>query len=369
MNTVIAYITDNEQKNEQIYNQAAGILRSGGLVAFPTETVYGLGADALTEEAALKIYAAKGRPSDNPLIVHIADEAALYELSSEVNEWALNLAKHFWPGPLTMILKKKDIVPKSITGGLETVAIRMPSHPVARKLIATSGVYVAAPSANTSGKPSPTRAKHVIHDMQGRIDMIIADDTVDIGVESTIVDISGEVPMILRPGYITKAQLESVLGQVQVDPAIMGSLADGVVPKAPGMKYRHYAPEAQMVLVEGAGNIGEMKLDLQDEKNANRVIEYINEMTAKKQVEGSKVGVMASKETAAQYTADVVIPVGSKHDEASAARDLYAALRQFDEEQVDIIFAESISTYDVGLAVMNRLIKAAGHTIINVDDI
>ena len=355
MDTVIGYITDNEQDNEQIYSQAAAILRNGGLVAFPTETVYGLGADALTEEAALKIYAAKGRPSDNPLIVHIAKEADLYELA-EVNEKALKLAKHFWPGPLTMILKKKDIVPKSITGGLDTVAIRMPSHPVARKLISESGVYVAAPSANTSGKPSPTRAKHVIHDMQGRIDMIIADDTIDIGVESTIVDISGEVPMILRPGYITKNQLADVLGEVTIDPAIMEGVAEGVVPKAPGMKYRHYAPEASMVIVESGLY-----------KNQENVIAYINEITKRQQAAGKRVGVMASRETSHQYVADVVIPVGSRDDEASAAKDLYGALRQFDEESVDYIYAESISTKDVGLAVMNRLIKAAGHTIIDID--
>lgn len=357
METIIAYITDNEQENELIYKKATEVLRGGGLVAFPTETVYGLGADALTEEAALKIYAAKGRPSDNPLIVHIAEESALYELAAEVDERALKLARKFWPGPLTMILKKKAHVPNSITGGLDTVAIRMPSHPVARKLISVSGVYVAAPSANTSGKPSPTRAKHVIHDMQGRIDMIIADDTIDIGVESTIVDISGDVPMILRPGYITKAQLEEVLGEVKVDPAIMGSLADGVVPKAPGMKYRHYAPEAQMVLVECNG-----------EDAQNRVVQCVNELTVKSQSVGKCVGVMATKETAGQYVADVVLSVGSRDDEASVAKDLYAALRQFDEEGVDVIYAESVSTKDVGLAVMNRLIKAAGHTIINVDE-
>ena len=355
MDTIIAYVTDNEEDNIKIYEQAKSVLRSGGLVAFPTETVYGLGADALTEEAALKIYAAKGRPSDNPLIVHIANVDALYELAEQVDERALKLAEHFWPGPLTMILKKKSIVPDSITGGLDTVAIRMPSHPVARKLIEMAGVYVAAPSANTSGKPSPTRAKHVIHDMQRRIDMIIADDTVDIGVESTIVDISGEIPMILRPGYVTKAQLENVLGEVEIDPAIMGSLAEGVTPKAPGMKYRHYAPEAQLTLVESRNG-------------AEKVVEYINKMTREHQDKGKRIGVMAPKETAGMYVADVVIPVGSRDDEALAARDLYAALREFDECKVDYIYAESVSTKDVGLAVMNRLIKAAGHTIIDVED-
>ena len=239
METIIAQITENEEQNQKIYEQASDILKRGGLVAFPTETVYGLGADALDEEASAKIYAAKGRPSDNPLIVHIADTKALEELSCDVTAQAKLLAEKFWPGPLTMILKKSDCVPKSITGGLGTVAIRMPSHPVAAQLIRTSGVYIAAPSANISGKPSPTRGEHVIHDMKGRIDMIIVDDTVDIGVESTIVDLSEDVPTILRPGYITKEMLSEVLGEVRIDPAIMGSVKPGVVPKAPGMKYKH----------------------------------------------------------------------------------------------------------------------------------
>ena len=352
MKTVIAQITDNTEENDKIYEQAAVILKNGGLVAFPTETVYGLGADALDEAASSKIYSAKGRPSDNPLIVHIADLQGLYELCEEVSDNALKLAKHFWPGPLTMILKKKSIVPYSITGGLETVAVRMPSHPVAAKLIRSSGVYVAAPSANISGKPSPTRAAHVIHDMDGRIDMIIADDTIDIGVESTIVDLSEEIPTILRPGFITKNQLEEILGQVNVDPAIEGILNDGTVPKAPGMKYKHYAPEADMVIVEG---------------QQENVVALINELVQEKKNAGCKVGVMASSETAALYQADVVKAVGSRADEAAAARNLYAALRDFDEAEVKYIFTESFPANDVGQAVMNRLIKAAGHTIMKAD--
>ena len=241
METIIKKITHTEE-DKKIYEQAGQILRAGGRVAFPTETVYGLGADALDAKASAKIYAAKGRPSDNPLIVHIADVNALYDLAKEVPDKALVLAEKFWPGPLTMILKKKDKVPDSITGGLGTVAIRMPSHPVAAELIRSSGVYIAAPSANTSGKPSPTRAEHVINDLSGRIDMIIQDDTVDIGVESTIIDLSEEVPTILRPGYITQAMFEEAIGKTIIDPAIMGSLKEGVIPKAPGMKYKHYAP-------------------------------------------------------------------------------------------------------------------------------
>ncbi len=357
MDTIIAYITEDLEENNKIYTNAAKILKEGGLVAFPTETVYGLGADALTEQAALKIYTAKGRPSDNPLIVHIADENALYELAESVDDNMLNLSKEFWPGPLTMVVKKKPCVPDSITGGLDTVAIRMPKHPVAKKLIAESGIYIAAPSANLSGKPSPTRGKHVIDDLVGRVDMIIVDDTVDIGLESTIIDISGEVPMILRPGYVTKKELENVLGEVQIDPAVMGSLAEGIIPKAPGMKYRHYAPKAGLIIVE-AGTMDQ-----------SSVIGYINDETKRVQNEGKRVGVMAAKDNMNLYCADVVLPFGSSDNESLAAKDLYVALRQFDEEGVDIIYAESVTTKDVGLAVMNRLIKAAGHTIIKVDDV
>ena len=214
MDTIIEQITGNESEDALIYEKASKILRSGGLVAFPTETVYGLGGDALNKDASRKIYAAKGRPSDNPLIVHIADRNDLYKLAEEVPETALKLADAFMPGPITIILKKKECVPGETTGGLDTVAIRMPRHPVAARMIRESGVYVAAPSANTSGRPSPTKAKYVIEDLNGKVDMIIADDTVDIGIESTIVDLSEEVPTVLRPGYITLEMLRKVLGRV-----------------------------------------------------------------------------------------------------------------------------------------------------------
>ena len=332
METIVKTITHTEE-DKKIYEQAGKILRDGGLVAFPTETVYGLGADALDEKASAKIYAAKGRPSDNPLIVHIADVNALYDLASEVPEKALVLAEKFWPGPLTMILKKQDKVPDSITGGLGTVAIRMPSHPVAAELIRRSGVYIAAPSANTSGKPSPTRAEHVINDLSGRIDMIIQDDTVDIGVESTIIDLSEEVPTILRPGYITQAMFEEAIGKTIIDPAIMGSLKEGVVPKAPGMKYKHYAPNADVTIVEGPHE---------------KVVEYINSQIAEKEAEGHRCA-------------------GHKDDELSVARNLYAILRDFDKQNIEFVYSESFETKNVGQAVMNRLIKAAGHKIIKLD--
>ncbi len=307
METIIKKITHTEE-DKKIYEQAGQILREGGLVAFPTETVYGLGADALDAKASAKIYAAKGRPSDNPLIVHIADVNALYDLAKEVPDKALVLAEKFWPGPLTMILKKKDKVPDSITGGLGTVAIRMPSHPVAAELIRSSGVYIAAPSANTSGKPSPTRAEHVINDLSGRIDMIIQDDTVDIGVESTIIDLSEEVPTILRPGYITQAMFEEAIGKTIIDPAIMGSLKEGVVPKAPGMKYKHYAPNADVTIVEGPHE---------------KVVQYINAQIAEKEAEGHRCAVMATDETKDKYICSDIVSAGHKDDELSVARNLY----------------------------------------------
>lgn len=352
MDTIISKIT-NSSADEEIYRQAGQILKLGGLVAFPTETVYGLGGNALDSTASAKIYSAKGRPSDNPLIVHIADMSALYDLAAEVPESALALAKRFWPGPLTMILKKQDKVPDSITGGLGTVAIRMPNHKVALQLIKSSGVYVAAPSANTSGKPSPTKAEHVINDLSGKIDMIIEDDTVDIGLESTIIDLSEDIPTILRPGYITKKMLEEVLSVVNVDPAIMSSVRDGVVPKAPGMKYKHYAPNADITIVEG---------------NQAKVVEFINARALELEAQGKNVAVMATEESKSQYICKSVVAVGSKQDERSVARNLYAILRDFDKQNVDIVFSESFDDDNVGQAVMNRLMKAAGQKVIQLED-
>ena len=262
------------------------------------------------------------------------------------------LAKKFWPGPLTMILKKQDKVPDSITGGLGTVAIRMPSHPVAAELIRSSGVYIAAPSANTSGKPSPTRAEHVINDLSGRIDMIIQDDTVDIGVESTIIDLSEEVPTILRPGYITQVMFEEAIGKTIIDPAIMGSLKEGVVPKAPGMKYKHYAPNADVTIVEGPHE---------------KVVEYINSQIAEKEAEGHRCAVMATDETKDKYICKDIVSAGHKDDELSVARNLYAILRDFDKQNIEYVYSESFETKNVGQAVMNRLIKAAGHKIVKLD--
>ena len=350
MKTEVIKIDQNNMDTEAL-ERAAAIIRDGGLVAFPTETVYGLGADALSAEASKKIYAAKGRPSDNPLIVHVAEFSDMEKIAQEMPEEAKKLADAFWPGPLTMIVRKNDRVPYETTGGMDTVAVRMPNHPVALELIRRSGGYIAAPSANISGKPSPTRGEHVIHDMKGRIDMIIVDDTVDIGVESTIVDLSEDVPTILRPGYITKEMLSEVLGEVRIDPAIMGSVKPGVVPKAPGMKYKHYAPDADLAIVEG---------------DIDKVVDKINALTKEKEALGYRVGIMATQETKDRYESGVIKVVGSRKDEATVAHNLYAALREFDKQQVAYIYSEGFSENQVGQAVMNRLIKAAGHTIINV---
>ena len=250
METKRIVIKDRKNIKDEELAEAAAVLRSGGLVAFPTETVYGLGGNALDEDAARKIYAAKGRPSDNPLIAHISCAADLAPLVKEIPVAGRKLMEAFWPGPLTMIFPKSGRVPYGTTGGLDTVAVRMPDDPVAGRLIALAGVPVAAPSANTSGRPSPTTADHVWQDMNGRIDMIIDGGPVGIGVESTIVDVSSPVPSVLRPGAITMEMLREVLGEVTIDPAILGPMKEDIRPKAPGMKYRHYAPEAELILVE-----------------------------------------------------------------------------------------------------------------------
>lgn len=351
MDTKIVRITDKEQLKDEELLEAARILREGGLVAFPTETVYGLGGNALDEHASEKIYAAKGRPSDNPLIAHISCMEELPALVREVPEAGRRLAEAYWPGPLTMIFRKKDEVPYETTGGLETVAVRMPSDPVASRLIRLAGVPVAAPSANTSGRPSPTRAEHVIEDLNGKIDMIIDGGQVGIGVESTIVDVSGETPVLLRPGAVTMEMLEAVLGRVDIDPAITGPVSADIKPKAPGMKYRHYAPKAEMVLVEG-----EME----------QVVRYINQETKKAQKEGKTVGIICTEESRNLYPEGILEVIGSREHEETVAHNLFAVLREFDNRKVDCIFSESFSRDQLGQAIMNRLCKAAGYHILKV---
>lgn len=341
---------DHKNIDEAVLQEAGRIIRDGGLVAFPTETVYGLGGDALNKESSRKIYEAKGRPSDNPLIIHISNMDDLKPIVEEIPEDVYRLAEAFWPGPLTIIMKKSAMVPKETTGGLDTVAVRMPSHPVARKFIEYAGGYVAAPSANVSGRPSPTRAKYVIEDMTGRIDMILDGDGIDIGLESTIVDMTGEVPMILRPGYITLDMLQKVLDQVDTDKTIL-DINCKEPPKAPGMRYRHYAPKGQLTIVEG---------------DVGRTIEKINELTRQAHIKGEKVGIIGTEETRMKYQGDSIKSVGKRRDEEAIARTLYAILREFDDEDVTVIYSESFSECSMGQAIMNRLLKAAGHQIIYV---
>lgn len=348
MNTKVIKI---EEADEEALREAGQVLKSGGLVAFPTETVYGLGGDALNRDSSRKIYEAKGRPSDNPLIVHIAEMEALEDIVQEVTPQARRIAEEFWPGPLTMILPKADKVPLETTGGLSTVAVRMPSHPVAKKLIQYGGGYVAAPSANTSGKPSPTVAKYVVEDMDGRIEMILDGGEVGIGLESTIIDLTVNPPQILRPGYVTERMLAEVLGQVDIDRTILEKDC-GLAPKAPGMKYRHYAPFGELTIVMG---------------ESEGVVSYINEQSRLYQQRGCKVGVIGSQETLTEYVADVVKNIGRRDDEEAIARNLYRILREFDEEKVEVIFSEGFHSNGMGQAIMNRLLKAAGHKVINLE--
>lgn len=348
MNTVMEVMRDGI--DEDGIRRAGEVLKNGGLVAFPTETVYGLGANALDDKASAKIYGAKGRPSDNPLIIHIADWDAIWKIAANVPKEAKLLADAFWPGPLTMVLEKSDAVPLTTTGGLSTVAIRMPDHDVARALIRAGGGYVAAPSANTSGRPSPTKAQHVAEDMDGVIDMIIDGGDVSIGLESTIVDLTEGTPTILRPGYINQQMLSEVLGNVETDRALISD-DSGIKPKAPGMKYRHYAPRAELIIIEG---------------EADKVREKINELSDEAAAAGKKVGVIGTDESLGYYHGGTVKSIGSREDEITIAQHLYSILREFDRLDVSVIYSESFETPKIGQAIMNRLIKAAGHQIITV---
>ncbi len=338
------------EEEDAALRRAGQIIRDGGLVAFPTETVYGLGGDALNRTSSKKIYAAKGRPSDNPLIVHICRFGDLERIVSQVPEAAVRIAEAFWPGPLTMILRKSDLIPPETTGGLDTVAVRFPSDKTARKLIEYSGGYVAAPSANRSGRPSPTLAKYVSEDMDGRIDMLIDGGQVGIGLESTIVDLTVSPPQVLRPGYVTAEMLSGVLGQVDTDVTILRA-DSGQAPRAPGMKYRHYAPRGELIIVEG---------------EPDAVAGYVNVQAAGERKKGERTGVLCASETADRYTVDVVKAVGSRGDEASVARHLFAILREFDDEGVTRIYSESFDGRGLGQAVMNRLLKAAGYRVVKL---
>ncbi len=349
METIVRKV-DPANPDPEVIREAGEILRRGELVAFPTETVYGLGADGLNPEASGRIYAAKGRPSDNPLIIHISDFEALERITADLPPAAKKLADAFWPGPLTMIFQKSAEVPYTTSGGLDTVAVRMPSHPVAREMIRAGGGYIAAPSANLSGRPSPTTAAHVYEDMAGRIPLILDGGPVGIGLESTIIDLSVEIPMVLRPGYITRQMLAEQIGTVVDDPGL--SEESDRRPKAPGMRYRHYAPKAALTLVEG---------------ESGAVIRRINALAAEQEAEGKRCGVICTDETKEAYRASVVKTIGSREDEEEIAHNLYAILREFDAIGVDRIYSESFETPRMGQAIMNRLLKAAGHQVISAD--
>ena len=341
----------DEPEDERI-EEAAEIIRNGGLVAFPTETVYGLGANGLNADAAMKIYSAKGRPSDNPLIIHISNLDMLEDLVKEVPKVAKKLIEEFWPGPMTLIFKKSDIVPSQTTGGLDTVAVRFPKHPIAQALIEKAGVGIAAPSANLSGRPSPTCGYHVIEDMNGRIDMIIDGGKIEMGLESTIIDVTGEVPTILRPGFITQEMLEDILDEVKTDGGLLKKPDKDFRPKAPGMKYRHYAPKAEFIMFRGESKKVEERILSEVQKNL-----------------GKKIGIMTVDEHMNYFEnlEDVeLISLGSISDEKKIASNIFDALRRFDSMDVEIIFGEAFSQENIGFAIMNRLTKAAGYNIIDV---
>jgi len=373
-------------------SEAAEILKGGGLVAFPTETVYGLGGNGLDKEAAKKIYAAKGRPSDNPLILHVSSIEEVYPLVKALPEKAKKLMEAFWPGPLTLVLPKSDIVPKESTGGLETVALRSPENALTLDLIRACGFPIAGPSANLSGRPSPTEASHVFEDLGGRIEGILEDGAVGIGVESTIVDLSENCPTLLRPGAITIEDLEEVLGEkVAIDPTLLGkSMAEGFTPKAPGMKYRHYAPKAEMILFKkkeeeendiraGQEDIAKSILSYGEKELSDCPEQEVKKSVAKailsygeKELSVSpekRIWILCGEDTASLYEGDgrfTVQILGRREEPLSMTHNLFRLLRKADEEGVELILGECYSEEGVGFALMNRLKKAAGQRILYV---
>ena len=359
-------------------DEAAEILRQGGLVAFPTETVYGLGGNGLDPEAARKIYAAKGRPSDNPLILHVAKIEEVLPLVDSIPEKARLLMESFWPGPLTLIMKKSPLVPLESTGGLQTVAIRCPDNALTLSLIEKAGIPVAGPSANLSGHPSPTEAAHVYNDLAGRIEGILDDGAVGIGVESTILDMSTDRPTLLRPGAITLEDLEEVLSEKpEVDPTLLGKkMEDGFIPKAPGMKYRHYAPRAEMILFRAR------KAEDSDKRMPEAILRFLSEREVqagsqeerRKDSELSKVAILCAEETKKEYASfcaekGILLKVlGKREEPLSMTHNLFRILRDCDEEGVELILSEAYSEEGVGFALMNRMKKAAGQKIVDIDE-
>lgn len=329
-------------------NDAGRIIREGGLVVFPTETVYGLGANALDNEASKAIFAAKGRPADNPLIVHIYSIGQLSGLTKEVNDVAKKAMEAFWPGPLTIIMEKSENVPEAVTAGLNTVGVRMPKNDVALALLKAAEVPVAAPSANISGKPSPTKAEHVIFDLDGKVDIILDGGPCEVGLESTVLDTTSLPPTVLRPGGVTLEMLREVLGEVNLDKGLLKKPEGDFKPKAPGMKYTHYSPDADVTVVEGS---------------IEKVVKHIKERLGECNNKGIKAGVLATDETKNFYEDSFVISVGSRENPITIAENLFDSLREFDKQGIQVVFAEAVANNGIGLAIMNRMNKAAGFKI------
>ena len=351
METKILKIDEDNIDNSLIIF-ASDAIKNGGIVVFPTETVYGLGANAFNTQAIKNIFKAKGRPSDNPLIVHIANISELKDIVQDVPEVAKKLMDYFWPGPLTIIMKKKTSVPDETTANLDTVGVRCPSNKVARAFIEACGVPVAAPSANISGKPSPTKGEHVINDMYGKVDCIITSNDSEVGLESTVIDVTVTPPIILRPGGVTKEQIENVIGSVQIDKTVNNKPKGELKPKSPGMKYKHYAPNGQVIIVNG---------------ELNKVIDKINQQSEYYQNSGKRVGILATAQTKDYYSKDIdIIVLGDRDNPETIAAGLFGALRRCDENNIEIILAEAVVSDGIGLAVMNRMLKASGFNIIEV---
>lgn len=350
METKLVKIDDLKSQSKDM-DMAADLIKMGEIVAFPTETVYGLGADGLNKEAVKKIFKAKGRPQDNPLILHVDSIEMLGKLVVNIPPEAYICTEKFWPGPLTILFKKSDLVPEIITAGLDAVAIRMPSHPIALELIKKAGVPIAAPSANTSGRPSPTRVSHVIEDMSGEIAMIIDGGETGVGLESTVLDLTEKEAMILRPGGITLEELMEVIPNVSIDPGILEVTKDGVIPKSPGQKYRHYAPKASMILFSG---------------DRDKMVQKIIQMARKYEEENKKVGLLVTEENKEEYSFENVVVMGSSKDKKTIAHGLFHAIRRLDQMEVDIILCEAVKEDNIGMAIMNRLLKAAGGNRVNL---
>ena len=349
MNTKI--VTMKEEKiNTNSIEEAANTIKAGGLVVFPTETVYGLGANALDEKAVSKIFNAKGRPQDNPLIIHVSD-FNIKKYIKDIPFVATKLMERFWPGPITFILNKSDIIPLTTSAGLNTIGIRMPSNKIARELILKSGVPIAAPSANISGRPSPTEVERCIEDLNGKVEYILGGEGSNIGLESTILDCTVDPPCILRPGAITLEMLKEVKGDIYIDPAVMKSPSKELKPKAPGMKYKHYAPKAPLRIIRG---------------DLKKTIAKVNEIVQNCIDEGKTVGIIATEETKSLYNKGIVLSLGSRKDLDIIAKNLFECLRTIDDKDVDLILSESFEELGLGIAIMNRLKKSAGFDILDV---